>query len=159
MRPFRRRKEKKTDYKARLAMLKSSMPRLVVRRYNRNIRIQIIDYDPVGDKTLIEVNSSKIEGLKCHPGNISSAYLAGYYAGMLALKKNLSPAILDIGLQTSTKGSSIFAAAKGAADAGLEIAIGEGIVPNEDRIKGSHINQDAVKNFEESFAKIKNMKL
>lgn len=156
MKPFKRRVEKKTDYKARLALLKSDKPRLVVRRYNRNIRIQIIEYGRNGDRTIVEVNSSKMKnGWNGHPGNLPSAYLAGYEAGLAALSRQITDAVLDMGLQTSTKGNAIYAAAKGAADAGLQIPLGEETQPDESRVKGSHISEETARKFEEVLEKMK----
>ena len=47
--PFRRKREGRTDYKKRLAMLKSGKARLVVRKTLKNIYAQIIKYDAKGD--------------------------------------------------------------------------------------------------------------
>ena len=41
----RRRLEHKTDYKARLGLLKSNMPKLVVRKSNRYITVQLVISD------------------------------------------------------------------------------------------------------------------
>lgn len=142
---LKRRKKKKTDYKQRLALLKSKKPRLVVRRTLNNIHIQIIQYDSKGDKTIIEVSSKNLTkyGWKGHLGNIPSAYLCGLIAGLKAIEKDIDGAVLDIGLQTSIRGSSVYAAAKGAKDAGLIIPFDESIAPDMDRISGVHISNYA----------------
>ncbi|MBO7443322.1 MAG: 50S ribosomal protein L18, partial [Methanobrevibacter sp.] len=41
------------------------------------------------------------------------------------------------------RGSKVFAAVKGAADAGLNLPYGESIIPSEDRINGEHIAEYA----------------
>ena len=46
----RRRREGKTDYKARLAMLKSEKPRLVIRKSNRYLVVQIVGSEIAKDK-------------------------------------------------------------------------------------------------------------
>ena len=46
-----------------------------------------------------------------------------------AKKAGQDRAILDIGLNRATPGARVFAALKGAVDAGLEIPYGEEIVP------------------------------
>ena len=48
-------------------------------------------------------------------------------------------AILDIGLRSPIKGSKIFAALKGAVDAGLEVPHGDFIFPEDERIRGEHV--------------------
>ena len=131
----------KTDYVQRLGLLKSGKPRLVIRRSLNNFHIQIIKNDSNGDKTVVETFSKALikYGWKGHPGNVSAGYLTGYVAGLNARKQNIKEAIVDLGLQTSVKGSSLYAAALGAKDAGISINIGKEILPHIDRISGKHI--------------------
>lgn len=158
--PFKRRVMQKTNYNLRLKLLKSGLPRLVVRRGHDNIRLQIVSYEANGDKTLAEEISKNLEkvGWNGHCGNTSAAYLAGFMIGQKALKAGVKAVILDIGLQKSTKGAVIYAAAKGAKDSGVDIALDETIAPDETRIRGEHISEDTVKNFEEVKKKIAEMK-
>ena len=139
--PHRRRKSKKTDYKGRLAQLKSGKHRLIVRRHLRSISCQIIEYKTDGDKTIVNSNSLELPkfGWKIHTGNISAAYLAGFLCGQRAIQKNIKAAVLDMGLSTSTKASGIYAAIRGALDAGLDVPHSEEILPDGDRIRGIHI--------------------
>ncbi|MEM4165938.1 MAG: 50S ribosomal protein L18 [Candidatus Bilamarchaeaceae archaeon] len=129
--PFRRRKEKKTDYRKRAALLKSNLPRMVVRKTNRQVIVQFFEFSPRGDNCLVSVDAvrlKKISGweMKC---NSWSAYLAGLLAGKEALKKGIKDFVLDIGRQTPTKGSIVFAALKGAVDAGLQTKFSEEVIP------------------------------
>lgn len=151
----RRRREKKTDYKNRLALVKSGEIRLVVRRSLDNIRLQLIDYEPNGDKTLFSAFSQELRklGWKYPTGNIPAAYLTGLLIGVKA-KSKVSKAILDLGIQKSTKGSRLYAALKGVLDAGVSIPHSKDILPSEERIKGSHISKEIAKNFEEVKEKI-----
>jgi hypothetical protein len=55
------------------------------------------------------------------------------------LASGVKEAILDIGLQSPTKGSKIFATLKGVLDAGVLVPHGEGVLPSEKRIQGQHI--------------------
>ncbi len=146
MNMFRRRREMKTDYNSRLALLKSRVPRLVVRRGSSSVRCQIVQYDKGGDKTLVEVTSKHLVkfGWKSHPANTPAAYLTGMLAGFMALKKNIKEAVLDIGLQVSTKGNDLYACAAGAADAGVKIPVSKDIIPDKDKLSGKHIAQFAV---------------
>jgi len=142
---LKRRRQQKTDYKQRLGLLKSKKHRLVVRRSLNNIHIQVIKYEPAGDKTIIEVSSKNLRkyGWKAHGGNLSSAYLCGLLSGLMTLKKEINDAVLDIGLQTSKKGSVLYAAAMGARDAGLSINIGDNILPDMNRVSGRHVSNYA----------------
>lgn len=138
---LKRRREKKTNYRKRLKLLLSRLPRLVVRRKLNNIIAQIIEYEANGDKTVVEKTSKHLRtfGWLGHGGNLPSAYLVGYLVGKEALKKGIKKVVLDIGLQRSVKGCSLYACAKGAIDAGLEVPVGEEVIPSEERIKGEHI--------------------
>lgn len=126
---FRRRREGKTDYKKRLNLLKSGEVRFVVRLSNKYITCQFIKYETEGDKTLVSVSSKKLasHGWKKSGKNKAAAYLSGYLAGKLAEKK-VKKAIFDIGLQSPTN-SKLFAALKGAVDAGIIIPHGESKLP------------------------------
>lgn len=155
---FKRRREGKTNYKKRVSTLKSNTPRLVIRRSNNYFRIQMIKYEPAGDKTLLTVDSiilHKKYGWKYGCKNTPAAYLTGLLAGKLAIKAKISEAIADIGLNTVAKGASIFAAVKGAADAGLKINFNPEIMPSEERITGKHIAAHLKNKITEDFAAVK----
>jgi len=140
--PPRRRREGLTDYRMRLKLVKSGLPRLVIRKTNRYIIVQVIKCREGGDETLLTVTSKKLleygwrGGLK----NIPASYLTGLLAGIQAKKKGIGKAIVDIGLHKPVKGSRVFAAVKGFIDAGVDVPAGEEIFPDEERIRGSHIS-------------------
>lgn len=144
---LRRRREKKTDYRQRLSMLKSGKTVFVVRRSANNIHIQLIQYHKKGDKTVLEDSSKSLKkyGWRGHCGNLSAAYLTGMLIGFKALKKNIAEAILNSGLQMSVKGNAIYAAVAGAKDAGMEIPASKDILPSRERISGRHIAEYAAK--------------
>ena len=140
--PFRRKRNGRTDYKKRLALLKSGLPRLVVRKSNKNIQLQIIQYLPDGDKVLATVRATELvkEGYKGNTGNIPAAYLTGL---LLAKKANIKDdLIVDIGLQKHQKGSRLYAAVKGAVDGGLKVRVKDDIFPPEARLNGEHLSSD-----------------
>ena len=144
--PYRRHREGKTDYRKRLKYLLSGKPRFVVRRFTNNFVVQVIEYKPDGDKVVVTVHSKRLYkdfGWKGHRGNMSTAYLTGLVCGFEAISKGITECILDIGRQRATKGNSLFAALKGAIDAGLRIPYSEEILPSEDRIRGEHITNYA----------------
>lgn len=146
---FRRRREGKTDYKKRLALLKSRVPRFVVRPSNKYITCQFVEYDEKGDKTLVSVTSKKLASFGwTHSGkNLPACYLAGYWAGKQAKKKKIKKAVFDIGLQSPVK-SKLFAALKGALDAGVEIPHSDRRLPSDKQLGGEHISDKVQRDFE-----------
>ena len=139
----RRRREGKTDYKARKAFVLSGLPRLVTRGSLRNITAQIVTAKPAGDEVLAAAHSNELRkkyGWKAPTGNVPAAYLTGFLCGLKAKKEGVKEAILDIGLTAPTKGSRLFAVLKGALDAGVEVPHDESKLTKE-RMKGEHIAQ------------------
>ncbi|UCE75163.1 MAG: 50S ribosomal protein L18, partial [Methanomassiliicoccales archaeon] len=87
-------------------------------------------------------------GWKGSTSNLPAAYLTGYLAGKRAKSAGVEKAVLDIGLNTPTRGSRIFASLKGLLDAGIDIPHNEEIIPSEERIYGAHINENIKNQFE-----------
>ena len=138
---LRRRREGKTDYQARKALVISGKPRLVTRPSLKNITVQITVSKPNGDEVLAAANSrelAKAYGWKAPAGNISSAYLTGLLCGLKAKAAGVKEAILDVGLHAPTKGAKIFAALSGVLDAGVNVPHSEEKIVKE-RMKGEHI--------------------
>ncbi len=153
---MRRRREGKTDYRKRLALLKSGMTRLVVRRTNTRMIIQFVNFEENGDKVLLTVTSDMLKnyGWNGSYKNIPAAYLAGYLAGKKALEKGIEEAVLDIGMHYAHPGSRIFAVLKGLLDAGIYVPHGEDIFPSDERIAGKHIGDEVEKMFNEVKSKM-----
>lgn len=128
-------------------MVLSGKPRLIVRKSLSMINCQVAKYKQAGDQIIVAASSSELKkfGWKYGLSNIPASYLTGYLCGLKAKSKGVKEIILDIGLYRPTKGAKIFAAAKGAADAGLGMKIGEEILPAQDRIAGKHIADYAQK--------------
>lgn len=144
--PYRRRREGKTNYQKRKALILSGKPRLVVRGSLKNIVVQIITAKPGGDEVLVSAHSRELLkkfGWRAPRGNLPTAYLTGLLCGLKAKAKGLKEAVLDIGLHSPTKGARVFAALKGVLDAGLNVPRGEEKLPDEERIRGLHIAQYA----------------
>ena len=101
----RRRREGKTDYKARKAMVISRRNRLVARPSLRNVTVQIISAKPTGDIVLAAANSRELTkkyGWKAATGNVPTAYR--WFAVWLKGKNTgITDAILDIGMIIPTK--------------------------------------------------------
>jgi large subunit ribosomal protein L18 len=138
---LRRRREGKTDYQARKALVTSRKPRLVTRASNKNVEVQIIIAKPHGDNVLVSANSHELiksYGWRAPTGNIPAAYLTGFLCGVKGKAAGIKEAILDIGLVSPTKGSKIFAVLSGVVDAGVEVPHSEDKIVKE-RMKGEHI--------------------
>lgn len=138
---LRRRREGKTDYQARKALVTSRKPRLVTRASIKNVEVQIIIAKPHGDEVLASANSRELiksYGWRAPTGNIPASYLTGLLCGVKAKAAGINEAILDIGLVSPTKGSKIFAVLSGVVDAGVEVPHSEEKIVKE-RMKGEHI--------------------
>jgi large subunit ribosomal protein L18 len=156
---YRRKREGRTDYKKRLKMLVSGVSRIVIRRTNKNIIVQIVDYSENGDHVLVTANSSDLKkhGWKYATANLPAAYLTGMLAAQHARKKGVERAIVDLGLQPPKAKSRLYAAVKGAIDNGLSIPASEDVFPGEDRLSGRHIAAYAADgNFRNSPSDIEN---
>ena len=143
----RRRLENKTDYKARLVMLKSELPRVVFRKTNRYVIGQLVkskearDFISVGldSRDLIKYGWPKeLRSIKSLP----AAYLTGLLLGKKVVdKEGKIKAILDIGLLRSIPKSKEYAFLKGVCDAGVEVSCSEKMFPDESRISGKHLKK------------------
>ena len=154
--PFRRRRQGRTDYRSRLALVRSGKHRAVVRRSNRHVRIQLVSYDDRGDTIVATAVSTELAklGWKHSGSSTPGAYLTGYLAGQRAREKGIGEAVLDLGLREPIRGCVLFAAAKGLVDAGVAIPHDEGMLPSEDRVRGKHLQDGAEAQFEEVKSKI-----
>ncbi len=139
----KRRKLGLTNYPKRLKLLKSGLPRLIVRPTNRGIVIEIAEFDPIGDKILLTVtekNLAKIDSAL--DGNtVPICYLTGYLAGLKAKKLKLKEAVLDTGRYNIIKGGRIAAALKGFTDSGIKVPHDKSIFPDKKRLDGTHLKK------------------
>ncbi|MEK7110865.1 MAG: 50S ribosomal protein L18 [Patescibacteria group bacterium] len=131
----RRRLEAKTDYKLRLALLKSGKIRLVIRKTNRYILVQMVRTEGAQDKVLFGASSKmllekgwpkeKAGSLK----SIPASYLTGLMLGRIAGEK-VTEAVLDIGMHRNAPKSRIYAALKGVIDVGIKVSHSPEILPS-----------------------------
>jgi large subunit ribosomal protein L18 len=137
---LRRRREGKTDYQARKALILSGKPRLVARNTLKHVSAQVVVAKPHGDEVKAAAHSRELKkfGWQASTQNVPSAYLTGLLCGLRAQKAGVTEAVLDIGLTPPTKGSKLFATLNGVLDAGLEVPYDEGKVVKE-RTNGYHI--------------------
>jgi len=154
--PFKRRREGKTDYKRRLKLLTSKKSRLVVRKSLKYIIGSIVEFTEKGDRTLATASSKELKKMnwKFATDNLPAAYLTGLILGKKAVKANIKEVVLDIGLNSATKGNRVFAFAKGVLDSGIKVPISEEVFPSEERIKGSHIKPEVASEFEKIKGKL-----
>ena len=155
---FRRRSQNITDYKRRLALLKSGEIRLVVRRTSRNIIAQLVDYEPEGDKVLTTVDMKFLNGVGWLGGaNTPAAYLIGLEVAKRAKNLKVKKAILDAGRTHSS--SKVFALVKGATERGLVIPCSKEVFPSMERCNGKQLDEYANKAKSPHFSKIKEKKV
>ena len=153
----RRRKENKTDYNLRIKLLKSDMPRAVVRKTNRYILAEYVTSDEAKDKIVFGLTSKLLlkygwpEEMKGSLKSLSASYLTGFIFGKKIAEKKLETPILDMGMVRNVAKGRIFAFAKGIIDAGIKMKSGQEVFPTEERIKGKNMKKD----FSATFAKVK----
>lgn len=147
--PFRRKREGKTNYKKRLKLIASGKLRLVVRKTNKNIIVQLVEFNNEGDKIIVSAYTNELRkyGWKGANRNIPAAYLTGLLCGLKAKKSNVHDAVLDIGMHIAIKGSIIYAVLKGMIDTGLNIPHSEEVFPSENRLVGKHIESNTFTKF------------
>jgi len=143
--PYRRRREKKTDYAARRVMATADRPRFVVRVSGKNILVQVVRSEIEGDYVVAQASSKELKsyGWNASGKNLPAAYLIGVLAGKRAKAAGVEHAILDMGLKRITGGNRVFAVVKGALDAGLDIPCDSDVTPSPERINGNMIAEYA----------------
>ncbi len=140
---FRRRQEGKTDYKKRLALVKSKKIRIVVRKTDTRIIAQAVKFNPKGDETVATADSKELTKYKFYgTNNTPSAYLVGF---LLGKKLGKQKCVLDIGRRSPSHGSVVFAALKGAVEAGLDIPHNAEALPSDERVNGKVLDDYAKK--------------
>ncbi|HVL49500.1 MAG TPA: 50S ribosomal protein L18 [Candidatus Thermoplasmatota archaeon] len=144
--PFRRRREGKTDYRTRLALVKSGKTRAVVRQSLKNVTIQFVNFANGGDVVVAQAEARELaeHGWKGATANLPAAYLAGLLAGKRAKQAGIEDAVLDIGRAVPQKGGRLFAALKGLVESGINVPHGADVLPEDARARGEHLNKPEV---------------
>jgi len=138
----RRRRENKTDYKARRILLVSGVPRIVVRSTNKYFILQAVESAEAQDKVLMTVTSKELlkNGWDKKKAGSLKGISAGYLTGILMAKKlKGGKYIVDLGMARTRKGGRIFAVVAGLVEGGLDIPANDKVFPSEDRLMGEHI--------------------
>lgn len=145
---FRRRRQGKTDYRKRRGIIVGRLPFLSVRVSGRYIYAQILKSTASGDLTLCSASSRDLVkkfGWKGSPKNLPGAYLTGFYLGQLAQDSDVSNVIVYSGVGRFVHGSRIASLINGAKESGLEVQVNDESLPDESRVRGSHIAEYAKK--------------
>jgi len=145
---YRRKREQKTDYKKRLALLKSGKDRLVVRIKSNQVISQIIRFEPNGDKVLVASKSRELKklGSKLKGNNLPSCYLVGLNLGKKAKAAKVDDLILDTGLRKPSAGGRLYAVLKGVLEAGIKIPHTPDVLPSDDRVSGKGLKNEKMIN-------------
>ncbi len=148
-----------TNYRTRLKLLKSGLPRLVIRKTNNIIMGQIIEYKNDGDATLDSVYGPELKkyGWLFSTKNTPASYLLGF---LLSKKSKCKEAVVDKGQTTLKKDSFVYYFMKGAQDGGIDLHSSE-LPISEDRMFGKHISgyvNTSGKQFSKIGAKTKDIK-
>ena len=141
----RRRRENKTDYKARRILLTSGIPRIVIRRTNKYFVLQAVESIEAQDKITATITSKDLlkNGWDAKMGGSLKSIPAGYLTGLLMAKKlNGGKYIVDLGMARTLAGSRVFAVVKGLIDGGLDISANEKVFPSEERLNGEHLKDE-----------------
>jgi len=137
----RRRRECRTDYKARRILLSSDVPRIVVRITNRYFIIQAVESHEAQDKVIATLTSKELLKNGWDKKKIGSlkSISAGYLTGILMAKKlGKGKFIMDLGMARTGKGGRVFAVVAGLVEGGLDIPANDKVFPGEDRLMGEH---------------------
>jgi large subunit ribosomal protein L18 len=138
----RRRRENRTDYKARRILLVSGVPRIVVRSTNKYFILQAVKSVEAQDKVLMTVTSKELLKNGWDKKKVGSlkGISAGYLTGILMAKKlGKGKYIVDLGMARTRKGGRVFAVVAGLVEGGLDIPANDKVFPSEDRLMGEHV--------------------
>ncbi|MDD3178629.1 MAG: 50S ribosomal protein L18 [Candidatus ainarchaeum sp.] len=155
---FKRKREQKTDYKKRLAFLKSGEYRFITRISNNLVRCQVISYEVNGDKTIVSITSNDLKKLGWNYSlkSTPAIYLTALLLAKKLKEKNITKVIFDTGLRNYKSKSKIYAALKAIVDFGIICPHDPKAFPNDDRINGLHIDNFLKNNISKKFEEIKN---
>jgi large subunit ribosomal protein L18 len=157
----RRRRECKTDYKARRIMLESGLRRLVVRKTNKYFILQLVDSVMAQDRVLLTMSSKKLLEHDWDEKKIGSlkSIPAGYLCGLLFSQKikvsklGSERVIADLGMSRTLAGCKMFAVIAGLVEGGLDIVANEKVFPPKERLMGEHCElKDLVEKVRERIA-------
>jgi large subunit ribosomal protein L18 len=137
MRSIRQRRlQAKTDYKARFGLLKSGQPRLVIRKTNKYILAQLVISKNAQDTVMASASSQELlaKGWPTKNKGSLKSLPAAYLTGVLIakkVKKQITNAIVDFGMQRNIHKSRLYAVVQGAIESGLTLPHNQSVLPIE----------------------------
>jgi len=141
----RRRREGKTDYKARINLLRSGKARIVFRKTNRYVIGQYVKSEEAKDYVLVGLTSKKLlkygwpQSAQGSLKSLPACYLTGFLLGKKVLDKGEEEGVFDIGLLRSVIKSRVYSFLKGIIDAGIKVNYKEDMFPEKERLEGGHL--------------------
>ncbi|MEM4326089.1 MAG: 50S ribosomal protein L18 [Candidatus Pacearchaeota archaeon] len=151
----RRRRLFKTDYKKRIAFLKSNSPRIVFRRTNKYIIAQYIESNEAQDRVRYGLTSKHLlkygwpKDFENSLKSLPASYLIGLLLGKYIRNKKTEKVVIDSGISRKVYGGRFFAFLNGLKDSGVNIKCNEEFFPSKERIKGKDLKRDFSKFFDE----------
>lgn len=144
----RRRLESKTDYLARKQLLHSDKPRVVIRKTNRYIIVQVVRSSLAQDIVLTGVSSADLldQGWPASLAGSLKSLPAAYLTGLLLAHKaqgSVKEAILDIGMQRNARAGRLYAVLAGLVAGGLTIPHAKESLPDEKRLSAHPRTREA----------------
>lgn len=97
-----------TNYRKRFGLLKSGFKRIVLRKTNRYLIVQLINFNSTGDLIQNHLNSKMYSSLKIGFKNILVSYIMGIKLGLLLQNVPENSLIFDIGQRRPLKGKPFF---------------------------------------------------
>jgi len=143
----RRRLECKTDYKLRFGLLKSSLPRIVIRRTNKYFIVQAVKSHEAQDKVIFGLTSKDLlsYGWDAKFAGSLKSIPAGYLTGYLVAKKlEKGKYIIDLGMAVNKQAGRNSSVVAGLIDGGLDISVGKEFLPQKTALSGE-TSKDGVK--------------
>ena len=145
----RRRRENKTDYKARRILLLPGLPRIVVRMTNKHFIVQAVESVEAQDKVIVTITSKDLlkNGWEAKKAGSLKSIPAGYLTGLLMAKRLMANKgkqgaknkyIMDLGMARTLKGGRVFSVLAGLIEGGLDIPADAKVFPVEARLLGEH---------------------
>lgn len=137
----RRRSEQKTDYKARFNLLKSGRNRVIIRKTNQYVIVQVVSSTIAQDKVICGVSSKDLitEGWpEKKKGSLKSrgaAYLTGMLLAREAASAGVTEAIIDLGMHRNIKKGRIYAVVKGMIDNGMKVPFNPEALPSDKELE------------------------
>jgi len=147
----RRRLECKTDYKLRFGLLKSSLPRIVIRRTNKYFIVQAVKSHEAQDKVIFGLTSKDLlsYGWDAKFAGSLKSIPAGYLTGYLTAKKlEKGKYIIDLGMAVNKQAGRNSSVVAGLIDGGLDISAGKEILPKKEILSGKNTKDGVAKMIE-----------